>query len=77
MKRNDMIKILKDSFHYHMECQCCFTDHVMYSRILKELEQSGMQPPKVKWQELVVGDDGKEYMLDFAENEWESENEKK
>lgn len=46
MKRSAMIKILKDVFHEHMNCDyyCCADDDQIYDKILKTLEDFGMTP---------------------------------
>jgi hypothetical protein len=51
MKRSDMIKILRDSFLEHMNCQCCSTDEELYSKVLQILEKAGMLPPNCKLHE--------------------------
>lgn len=45
MKRSEMLKILNNSFWFHMNCDCCYSDELMYSAILKDLENAGMLPP--------------------------------
>lgn len=49
MKRSTMVQLLRDSILNHMNCQdCCETDEDLYSRVLEEIENSGMLPPSYK-----------------------------
>jgi len=50
MKRSEMVAILAKATIKHMNCNidCCDSDDAMYSKILKELEESGMRPPTFK-----------------------------
>lgn len=64
MKRSEMLKILQDSFIYHMNpAGPAETDEEMYSNILADLERAGMIPPI------------SHFDLGLEHNEWESENE--
>ena len=50
MKRSEMVKILRDSFIYHMNpTGPAETDEEMYSNILMDLENAGMHPPVVTY----------------------------
>ena len=47
MKRSEMLKIIQDSFNYHMNPPgpTADTDEEMWNRILKDIENVGMLPP--------------------------------
>ncbi len=54
MKRSQMIEILRESVFNHMNCEpeCCQTDEDLYSKVLTELEDSGMLPPTTELSHL-------------------------
>jgi hypothetical protein len=71
MKRDEMVEILKQSVLKHMNCECCYNDFMMYSSILKELEDAGLKPPKLsqdKCQALMAV-----YYGGYTFNQWDED----
>ena len=45
MKRSEMVEILRNSFINNMNSEDVDSDEMMYSNILQDLEDAGMEPP--------------------------------
>lgn len=58
MRRSQMVEILREAVFNHMNCDadCCQTDEELYSKVLKELEDAGMLPPRTVLSHLKVED---------------------
>lgn len=72
MKRSEMVKVLQDSFLYHMNNsppdEMFDTDEKMYDRILLDLEVKGMKPPSTN---VYLPEVGTEVLM----NKWDKESE--
>lgn len=59
MRRSQMIEVLRSSFIKHMSSvDCCASNEVMYSHVLRDLEEAGMKPPVVSGKRMPIGYDG-------------------